>query len=345
MNRMNQLFVIALCVVFGMHVSVAQQTRKITKVGTTVAQFLKIPAGARTIAMGSSGASLEGDVYSIYWNPGALARLKTYGEAAFNHAEWLADISYDYVASGLMIDGFGAVGLSLTSLRVPEDIVRTELNPEGDGRRWSYSAFALGISYARSLTDRFSIGFSAKYIREAIWNMSSSGIAFDIGTIYTTSFNDLKIGASISNFGTKLRLEGHDISFNSFPGGELGQGPQNIESMYKTESFDIPLNFRIGISMDVFRLDNIRATAALDATHPNDNVEYVNSGLELAYDEMFFGRVGYKSLFYEESEEGLTWGIGVMFALSNVNGIKVDYAFADYGRLKNVQYVSVGVTF
>lgn len=345
MKQLTTFLLLAFSLTLVFHSAEAQLNRKTTKVGTTVAQFLKIPAGARTIAMGSSGASLEGDVYSIYWNPGALARLKTPGEASFNHAEWLADINFDFVASAVTIEGFGTLGVSLTSLQVPEDIVRTETHPEGDGRRWDYSSFALGVSFARSLTDRFSIGFTAKYIREALWNMSSQGIAFDIGTIYTTTFNDLKIGASISNFGTKMRLDGHDISFNSFPNGQLGQGPQNIESLYKTESFDIPLSFRIGISMDVVRMENIRATAAIDAMHPNDNVEYMNSGVELAYDEMFFGRVGYKSLFYSESEEGLTWGVGVNFALSNTTGIKVDYAFADFGRLKNVQYVSVGVTF
>jgi opacity protein-like surface antigen len=345
MNRTLKLCIAALCLMILVRHADAQQTRKTTKVGTTVAQFLKIPTGARSIAMGNTGASLEGDVYSIYWNPGALARLRTPGEATFNHAEWLADISYDYAAAGLTLEGLGTLGVSITSLRVPEDIVRTEINPDGDGRRWDYSSFAMGFSFARSLTDRFSIGFTAKYIRESIWHMSSQGFAFDIGTIYTTSFNDLKIGASISNFGTKMRLDGHDISFNNFPNGSLGQGPQNVESIYKTESFDIPLTFRIGVSMDLVRMDNLRATAALDATHPNDNVEYVNSGLELAYDEMFFGRVGYKSLFYDESEEGLTWGVGVLFALNNTTGIKVDYAFADFGRLQNVQFVSVGVTF
>jgi len=323
----------------------AQPSRKTTKVGTTVAQFLKIPAGARTIAMGSAGASLEGDVYSIYWNPGALARLRTPGEATFNHAEWLADITHDYAAAALTLEGLGTIGVSVVSLRSPEELVRTEQNPDGDGRRWSYSTFAMGLSYARSLTDRFSIGFTAKYVRESIWNMSSQGIAFDIGTIYTTSFNDLKIGASITNFGTKMRLDGHDISFNSFPDGELGSGPQNIESIYRTESFDIPLTFKIGVSMDIFRADQLRATVALDATHPNDNMEYMNAGIEVAFDEMFFGRFGRKAMFYEETEEGFTWGGGVNFALNNVTGIKVDYAYADFGRLENVQFISVGVTF
>ncbi len=342
-------FVIRLIIFFiiiaTMNVANAQLSRTTTKVGTTVAQFLKIGAGARSVAMGGSAAAMDGDVYSIYWNPGSLARLKTPGETSFNHTQWLADVDYNYVASGLTIDGFGTLGLSVTSLRVPEDIVRTEINPEGDGRRWSYGAFSMGLSFARSLTDRFSIGFTAKYIREGLWNMSASGFAFDVGTIYTTTFNGLKIGASISNFGTKMRLDGQDISFNNFPNGELGQGPQNIQSLYKTESYDIPLQFRIGLAMDVVKMDVIRATVSVDGTHPNDNVEYVNSGLEFAYDEMFFGRIGYNSLLLENSERGLTWGVGVYFQITNLNGIKVDYAFADHGRLNNVQYVSVSVTY
>ena len=323
----------------------AQLTRTTTKVGTTVAQFLKIGAGARSVAMGGSAAAMEGDIYSIYWNPGALARLKTPGEASFNHTQWLADINHNYIATGLTVDGFGTLGLSVTSVTTPEDIVRTEINPEGDGRRWSYNAVAIGLSYARALTDQFSIGFTTKYIHEGLWNMSSSGFAFDIGTIYTTNFNGLRIGASISNFGTKMRLDGQDISFNNFPTGVEGQGPQNVQSLYKTESYDIPLQFRIGLAMDAVKFDEIRATVAVDAVHPNDNTEYMNAGAEFAYDETFFARIGVNSLLMDNTEMGMTWGVGFYVPFTAMTGVKVDYAYADAGRLKNLQYVTVGVTY
>ena len=58
-------------------------------------------------------------------------------------------------------------------------------------------------------------------------------------------------------------------------------------------------------------VEDIRTTFAVDATHPNDNTEYVNSGLEVSWREIIFGRVGYKSLFLRDSEQGLTWGFGV----------------------------------
>jgi opacity protein-like surface antigen len=323
----------------------AQLSRTTTKVGTTAAQFLKIGAGARSVGMGGAAVAMPGDVYSIYWNPGALSRISNSGEATFTHAAWLADVNYDFAAGALTVDGLGVIGLSVTSLRTPQDIVRTEMNPDGDGRVWDASDFSMGLTFARSLTDRFSIGITAKYIRQTIWNESASGMAFDVGTIYTTPFNDLKIGASISNFGTKMRLDGSDLSFNSVPGGLSGQGPQNVVSQYTTDSYDIPLTFRIGLSMDVLKFNSIRATAAVDATHPNDNTEYINSGLEVAYDEMIFGRVGYKSLFMMDSESSLTWGFGVNFNLSTNASIKVDYAFADYNRLKNVQYLTVSVGY
>jgi Type IX secretion system protein PorV len=336
---------VAMAALLGYSVASSQLFRSTTKVGTTVAQFLKIGAGARSLGMGGSAVALDGDVYSVYWNPGSLARITSSGEATFTHANWLADVSYDFAAAALSIEGFGTLALSITSLAVPEDIVRTEDNPEGDGRRWSASDVALGISYGRALTDRFAIGATFKYIREAIWNESAQGVAFDIGTIYTTQFNDMKIGASISNFGTQLRLDGTDISFNNFPGGQLGQGPQNVSSNYKTDSYDIPLSFRIGLSMDAAKTDRIRATVAVDATHPNDNTEYVNSGLELAFQEMFFGRIGYKALFLQDSEQGLTWGAGFRYEMSATTSLKVDYAFADYGRLKNVQYLTLSIGY
>ncbi len=345
--NLNKRIIIAtvLLGILGCSVASAQLFRSTTKVGTTVAQFLKIGAGARSLGMGGSAVAVDGDVYAVFWNPGSLARITSPGEATFTHANWIADVSYDFAAAALSIEGFGTLGLSITSLAVPEDIVRTEDHPEGDGRQWSAHDLALGISYARALTDRFAIGGTFKYIRETIWNESAQGVAFDVGTIYTTQFNDLKIGASISNFGTQLRLDGTDISFNNFPGGQLGQGPQDVASIYTTDPYDIPLSFRIGISIDAAKTDRMRATVAIDATHPNDNTEYVNSGLELAFEEMFFGRIGYKALFLQDSEQGLTWGAGFRYEMSASTSLKIDYAFADYGRLKNVQYLTLSIGY
>ncbi|PKL89999.1 MAG: hypothetical protein CVV23_02915 [Ignavibacteriae bacterium HGW-Ignavibacteriae-2] len=323
----------------------AQLLRSTSKVGTTAAPFLKIGAGARAIGMGGAYTAIGGDIYSIYWNPAGLAGIKSNTEVTFNHVAWLADINYDFAAAALNLGDMGIVSLSFTSMTSPEEKVRTFEAEEGDGRTWDANSIALSVGYSKNLTDKFSIGAQIKFVREAIWNSSASGFAIDLGTYYVTPFNDMVIGAAITNFGSTMQLQGRDVQFNTNPDGNADSGPTNIPSNYATEEFDLPLTFRIGLSMDVIKNRFFTLTAAIDAVHPNDNSEYVNSGLELNYDGMLFIRGGYKSLFKDNSEEGLTFGGGIRYPINDNFKINLNYGFADYGRLENVQFIDIGLSF
>ncbi len=323
----------------------AQLFRSTTKVGTTAAQFLKVGAGARAIGMGNAQTALGGDIYSIYWNPAGLAGIQSSTEVAFNHAQWLADITYDFAAAALNLGELGVVSASFTTLSVPEDEVRTIAAPEGDGRTWDAGSIAITMGYSKSLTDRFSVGMQVKFIRESVWNTSSSGFAVDIGTMYVTPFNDLVIGAAISNFGTKMSLDGRDLRFNYDPNDDQDTGPNNVPAVLMTDEFDLPLTFRIGLAMDLYQSRFFKVTAAVDATHPNDNSEYLNSGIEASYDNMLFVRAGYKSLWKKNSEEGLTLGGGIKYPIGGNMSICFNYGYADYNRLENVQFIDVGLSF
>lgn len=330
---------------FGSILLHAQLFRDITKVGTTAGQFLKIGPGARALAMGGTYVGISDDIYAAYYNPAGVAINHGNGQAAFSHTQWIADINYDYAAASLNIESFGSLFISVTSMRVPEEKVRTFEFPEGNGQVWDASSVAFAVGFAKSLTDRFSIGFNAKYIQESIWSSSATGFALDVGTYYVTPFNGLIIGASISNFGTKMKLDGRDIQINYDPDGNLATGPNNIPAKFEMDQYDLPLTFRIGFSMDVITSRYIRIKAAFDATHPNDNTEYINSGIEFAYDELVFIRGGYKSLFMDNSEESFTLGAGINYELSSQLFVKFNYAYGDFGRLKNIQYFDVGLVF
>jgi hypothetical protein len=55
-------------------------------------------------------------------------------------------------------------------------------------------------------------------------------------------------------------------------------------------------------------------------------------------------RGGYQNLFQEDSETGLTVGAGVDVGFGSY-GLRVDYAWNDYGRIGDVQRFTLGVSF
>ncbi len=335
-------FIIILITIIFSGTSFAQLGTETNKSGTTAAQFLKIGVGTRAIGMGGAYTATADDINSLYWNPAGLARVYS-REAYFNHVDWISDVKLDYAGFGIEVPSFGTLGAFVSLLSMGSMEVRTTAQPEGTGEMFDAGSLLIGISYARNLTDEFSIGFNAKYINEYIWHESAVSFAFDIGTLYRIPFlNEFRIGASISNFGPKMQLAGRDITQIT----QAGAGDGNIiNTDLQLDAFELPLLFRIGIAVDAIKNSDSRLTLAADAVHPNDNSEYVNSGLEYTWNEMFSIRAGYKSLFEKEGEQGLTLGVGLNYRVIESVKLLIDYAYQDFGRLKNVQYFSVGIRF
>jgi len=340
--KKNFIIVISGLIIFFSNSVYSQIGTSLTKTGTTSAQFLKIGVGSRALGMGGAFTASATDVTSIYWNPGGLAYVNS-REVIFNHVDWLLDVKFDHAAFGMQVGDIGTIGAFVSVLSMGDMLVRTIEKPEGTGELFSAGAMTIGLSYARSLTDDFSIGFNAKYIREYIWNESAIGFAVDIGTLYRILFlNETRLGASISNFGTKMKLQGRDILKLT----TAGPGGGNvINTEHQLDAFDLPLLFRVGIAVDVVKTASSRLTSEINAIHPNDNTEYLNTGLEYSWNEMIFLRAGYKSLFEKDTEQGFTLGAGVDYRMYGLISLKVDYAYQDFGRLKNVHYFTLGVRF
>jgi hypothetical protein len=85
---------------------------------------------------------------------------------------------------------------------------------------------------------------------------------------------------------------------------------------------------------------------SVDATHPNDNAQYMNVGGELAlFNEMLFLRGGYKTLFLKESQEGLTLGMGLNYNGLGYLSLAVDYAFQQYKYLGDTHSFGIMLKF
>lgn len=325
-----------------MTVSICFPQSGTNKTGTTAAQFLKIGVGSRALGLGGAFTTFKGDLNSMYWNPAGIAHIYS-REANFNHIDWIADVNYDYASFASGIPEFGTVGIFVSVLSMGDMKVRTIDQPEGTGEFFNYGTLMVGLSYARSLTDNFSIGFNGKYIREKLYNETASALALDIGTLYTIPlFNEFRIGASISNFGPKMKMEGRDLYRIVHVGGGIGN---QINTLVELEEFELPLTFRVRIAADFVKTQDQRVTAAIDAVHPNDNTEVVNSGVEYAWNETVFFRAGMKSMFEEGGEQGLTFGFGFNTRLFNAAVLYLDYAYQDFGRLQNAQHISVSIKF
>ncbi len=317
----------------------------VTKVGTTAANFLKIGVGARAIGMGGAYVSLANDASAMFWNPAGIAQI-TGGEAFFNHSQWIADMSFDYAGLVFAIPGVGSFGLNATLLSMGEMERTTEYYPEGTGQTFSAGSYALAASYARSLTDRFSIGFNLKYINEYILNSSASGFALDIGTLFITQFKGMRIGANITNFGTKMRMDGRDILVQHDIDSQREGNNDQINANLATDQFDLPLHLRVGVSIDLLQtVRNNQLWLSIDATHPNDNVESVNIGAEYVFMNMIALRAGYASLFSDNNEKGLSMGAGFNYSFIGNVRARIDYAYEAFGRFDNVQKLSVSVGF
>ncbi|MCH8327520.1 MAG: PorV/PorQ family protein [Candidatus Marinimicrobia bacterium] len=316
----------------------------ISKVGTISAPFLEIDVGSRAIGMGGAFVAVASDATALYWNPAGISRLAG-NEIVFIHSAWIADINYDFVGAVFQLKNNGAIGISLISLSTDEMKVRTVDRPEGTGEMFSVGDLALGLAYARNLTSRFSIGFNGKFIQQNIWNMSATGFAIDIGTLFTTPFAGMKIGMSISNFGGKLQMLGKDTFINYDLAPDQEGSNDRIPANLNTDKFSLPLLFRVGLALDAIKFKSNRVMIAVDAIHPNDNTEYLNVGVEFSSGDWLFLRAGFANLFVLDGEGGLTLGGGMNYNLSRNTMIELDYSYQDIGRLFNAQSFSLSFRF
>lgn len=334
--------VFAMIVLLGiMH---SQAYSQVTKSGTTAASFLKLGIGSRAAAMGESFVAISDDATAVYWNPAGIVQLQR-TEAFFGHVEWLASMSYENVSIVTPLGTNSAVAIWANSLSVPEDIVRTVFQPEGTGERFSANMISLGATYSRYLTDKFALGGSVKYIREAIWTMQAATVAIDIGTLYTSDIRNLKIGISLSNFGAKMKMSGRANLLFVDPDPSISGNNDQIRAELQLDEWELPLILRAGIAFNLIDSEFSRLTLAANQNFPSDNREFFNFGGEYAINEMIFIRGGFRGSGIDEAEGGVSFGGGVNIKLAGNTSLMVDYAYTDWGILNEVNRFSLSANF
>ena len=310
----------------------------VARKGTTGAEQLLIPVGARGIATGGSFLANITGLESVYYNPAGLD-VYPQTEAMFSYVSYLADINVSYFAVGTTLGDFGSIGLDLKSFDFGDIPITTEEFPDGTGNTYSPSFLTLGFTYSKVLTDRISIGTNLKLISENIQNTSATGFAIDAGVQYRFS-EALMIGAAVKNIGTNMEYSGQDLSTRT---GIPGSIPGSSSGSYQiiTEAFQIPSFFQLSLTyaFDFNEQNNLLLAGAYTANNSLEDI--ANFGMEYGFMNNFFVRGGYNFLMENSSEYiyGFTFGAGIDYKIGGELGFVFDYAFRDVKEFPSANHI------
>ncbi|MBE2279798.1 MAG: PorV/PorQ family protein [Ignavibacteriaceae bacterium] len=298
------------------------------RAGISAAQFLKIGVGSRAAALGESFVAMSDDASALYWNPAALVQFDK-NQLMFSHNEWLVDIKHQFVGGVYHLTDVDAVGIAVTMLRVGDMKVTTEFAPFGTGEYFTFSDFAIAVTYSRKMTDKFSFGGTVRYIEETLDKLKMRGILLDIGTYYWTGLGSTRFAVAFTNFGNQLS-----------PEGEVMLAGNRKKSDW--QEFSPPTMFRLGFAFEPFESENQKLTTSIQLNHPNDNSENLGLGAEYTYKfpelgASFMLRGGYK---FNVDEQDVSLGAGVKVPIS-ISEFTFDYAFVNFGRLGSVHRISL----
>jgi len=323
----NIILVICTCILPGIKESIAQENKKLAQTGM---QFLSVESDARAAALAGAVTSANMGSSSLFFNPAGMANITQFVDLSFSQNQWIADINYNTFSMAVNPAGgrFGVFGLSIQSVDygdVQGTIVSNEQIGYTDTEILNPSAFAAGLGYARSLTDRFSVGGQVKWVRQNLGESfipvtdstktkvenELTPIAFDFGTLYKTGFKSLVFGMSVRNFSQELKFE--------------------------EEGFQLPLVFAMGISMNLFDLVKVGGPEqslylSIDATHYRSHPEQLLFGLDYKIMNLLSLRGGYVT---NNDENDITFGVGV-----SQFGFDFDYSYTPFGVFDSVKRIT-----
>lgn len=315
----------------------AASAREVQKVGSASLTTLKISTSVRAIGMGDAYCATADDIQSIFWNPAGLIHVKR-TSAAFTQVNMPAGVQFNTAAVARNLGRNGVVGLHLLAMNTGDMIVRTDEHPKGTGENFIAYDVVGGVSWAQRLTDRFIFGLNLRAVVSGLENETYIGTLADMGTLYETDLRTLKLGFSVQNFGPDVKYSGEYDDY-------LERGRRGPDSPLEKNSYTgapPPTIYRIGLSSNLFEMTGLQpppdvdGVMALEMSHPNDNRERINVGVELWYLQIIAVRAGYKIRLenvFGYDQQRATGGFGLRVPMGGERVALLDYAYLGFGEL------------
>jgi len=322
---------------------------EVSKVGTTAANFLKLEVGARAVALAGVFTPVTNDIYSLKWNPAGLAQIDYFG-VAYSNIQLYAEMSQQFIGLVIPMGGQSSIGFSINYVDVGKIEKTTVYEPDGTDLFFSNFDMDIGLSYARALTDRITIGVTGRYIHEQIWQEKATGFSSDIGIIFVPDVSGLKLGMSITNFGPAMKMDKGPLqTFISYPEEEMiGAGNGNKNARYMVETAALPTSFQLGAAFDIMGKNNMffnnnsnRISLMVEINDGFDNYMRSKYGVEYEWNNILSLRGGYKENYDLAT---FSFGGGVKMPVKGMN-VRFDYAMAQYGDLGDIHVTSIELGF
>jgi hypothetical protein len=311
----------------------------------TAVPFLSITPDARSGGLGDAGVALSGTPNSLHHNGSALAFAEKDFGVSFTYTPWLRNIVGDvylaYINGYYKPDDIQAFGLSLKFFSMGEiEFLDENAVSTGKGfpREWE-----IGATYARKLSENFSMSVAGKYIYSNLASGQTIGtveinagtsIAADVGMQYKSQISrneELTLGLALTNLGTK-------ISYTQSAVGDF-----------------IPTNLALGAAytVDIDEYNSITFVGQANkllvpSPALGDSIEVTQDGIPEWRDQSLFSGVinsfsdapnGFRGELAE-----ITWTLGMEYWYDEVFAVRMGY-FNEHISKGNRKYMTFGFGF
>lgn len=343
---MNKFYSKILVCGLSLFLSLAVDAQEIRKYSN---EFLNIGVGGGAMALANTRTATAKDVYSFYYNPAGLTRVKDVFQAGYMHSEYFAGVAkYDYLGLAVPIDTSRTIGFSFIRFGI-DDIPNTLFLFEPDGSinynnisSFTVADYAFFVSYAQKINKvkGLSVGGNVKVIHKNVGSFAKAwGFGIDLSVLYdykkwhfglmakdiTSTYNAWSFRFTDKEQAVLVQTN-NEIPSNSV---ELTAPSINLGASY---IFDFKKKFFIEPMIDLnFSTDGKRnvlfqtSPIAIDARF----------GLELNYAKIVYLRTGIGNFQWEKPVSGkeilkFQPSLGVGFNIKN--WFQVDYAFTNIGN-------------
>jgi hypothetical protein len=318
------------------------------RAGTAAAPELLIPVGARDMALGGSSIANTSGLESLHWNPAGLAKASNSANVMFSTMDYMAGMNVNYLAVSGRFQRLGSLAVSLKTLAVGDIPITTESRPDGTGGTFTPTFFTLGLTYARPLTDRISLGTTLNYVSNTMDRVDASTVAFSAGLQYANLANiqGLDFGVALKNIGPRMQFSGP---------GLLNRG--TLQDLRRPTAFyniqastaDLPSLFEVGLGYryDVTQQGKLNLNTMFQ--HHNYDFDQYKVGAEYIHRGVLALRGGFDYAASADDDEylyGTSFGLGLKFGLGGaLQDVRVDYAYTTVDHFDGLNTLTLQVGF